>query len=71
LVNNFRQAHIYNKLKCTGCWAKFHCGGGCHANAESANATIMEPYEIGCQIEKKRLECAIYIQVLRAGNNEI
>jgi len=71
LVNNFRQAHIYNKLKCTGCWAKFHCGGGCHANAESANATIMEPYDIGCQIEKKRLECAIYIQVLRAGNNEI
>ncbi len=71
LVNKFRQAHIYNKEKCRSCWARFHCGGGCHANAELANATIMEPYHIGCELEKKRLECAIYTQVLKAGYNEI
>lgn len=64
--NNFRQAHIYNKDKCRECWAKFHCGGGCHANAESVNQDIMEPYHVGCELEKKRLECAIYIQVLKA-----
>lgn len=67
LVNNFRQAHVYNKDKCRDCWAKFHCGGGCHANAEFANGSIQEPYHVGCELEKKRLECAIYTQVIKAG----
>jgi len=71
MVKRFGAAHIYNKEKCRGCWAKFHCGGGCHANAELANANIMEPYHMGCELEKKRLECAIYAQVLKADNKEI
>jgi uncharacterized protein len=71
MVTEFRKAHIYNKQKCLECWAKFHCGGGCHANAEFAGGTIDEPYGVGCGLEKKRLECAIYAQVLKAGNNEI
>ncbi|PKM82130.1 MAG: thioether cross-link-forming SCIFF peptide maturase [Firmicutes bacterium HGW-Firmicutes-14] len=70
VVDGFRQAHVYNKAKCRDCWAKFHCGGGCHANAQLVSGSVMEPYHIGCEIEKKRLECAIYIQVLRAGNTE-
>ncbi len=70
-VKEFRSAHIYNKTKCRDCWARFHCGGGCHANADQANSNIAEPYHVGCELEKKRLECAIYVQVLRAGNNEI
>ena len=71
IVNRFREANIYRKEKCSGCWAKFHCGGGCHANAELANGTITDPYHIGCELEKKRLECAIYTQVIKAGYNEI
>jgi len=71
IVSEFRDAHVYNKTKCRECWAKFHCGGGCHANAEFANSTIMEPYHVGCELEKKRLECAIYVQVLKAGYKEI
>ncbi len=71
LVSRFRNAHIYNKETCRKCWAKFHCGGGCHANAQAANKTILQPYHVGCELEKKRLECAIYLQVLRAGANEI
>lgn len=71
MVCEFRDAHIYNKNKCRDCWAKFHCGGGCHANAEFANSTITEPYYVGCELEKKRLECAIYVQVLKAGYKEI
>lgn len=71
LVTRFRNAHIYNKAKCRDCWAKFHCGGGCHANAQFANSTITEPYKIGCELEKKRLECAIYVQVLKAGYKEL
>lgn len=62
VMRSFRDAHVYNKEKCKKCWAKFHCGGGCHANAEAANGNIMKPYSIGCELEKKRLECAIYIQ---------
>lgn len=59
----FQQAHIYNKEKCRACWAKFYCSGGCHANAEAANGNVYEPYELGCAIAKKRLECAIFVQV--------
>lgn len=58
----FRESHVLNKPKCKNCWAKFFCSGGCHANADLFYGDIREPYEIGCEIQKKRLECAIYIQ---------
>ncbi len=62
LYNEFSNAHIYNKDKCTKCWAKFYCSGGCHANAYNFNNNIYEPYDIGCEMEKKRIECALTIQ---------
>ena len=62
LFDLFNRAHIYNKQECRDCWAKFYCSGGCHANAYHANGTIMEPYRLGCELEKKRVECAIGIQ---------
>ncbi len=65
IPRRFRNAHIYNKTECQKCWARFHCGGGCHANAESVNQDILKPYHVGCELEKKRLECAIYTQVLK------
>lgn len=58
----FRESHVLNKPKCQKCWAKFFCSGGCHANADLFHGDIREPYEVGCEIQKKRLECAIYIQ---------
>ena len=58
----FRESHVLNKPKCRDCWAKFFCSGGCHANAELFNGDIRTPYEVGCEIQKKRLECAIYVQ---------
>jgi uncharacterized protein len=67
LVFRFRTAHVYNKETCTGCWAKFYCSGGCHANAEMSNGTILEPYSLGCELARKRLECAIYLKVMEAG----
>jgi len=63
LVEAFRQAHIYNKEGCAGCWAKFYCSGGCHANAEAANGSIYRPHEQGCSLARKRLECALYLKV--------
>ena len=58
----FRGNHVLNKEACRECWARFHCSGGCHANAELINGSIDKPYEIGCELQKKRLECALMIQ---------
>lgn len=67
LVSHFRTAHVYNKETCAGCWARFYCSGGCHANADMSNGTILEPYSLGCELAKKRLECAIYLKAMEAG----
>ncbi|MEW6698111.1 MAG: thioether cross-link-forming SCIFF peptide maturase [Bacillota bacterium] len=67
IIETFRRAHIYNKPKCLSCWAKFYCSGGCHANAQAFNDNLQIPYEIGCQLARKRFECAIYLQVKQAG----
>jgi uncharacterized protein len=60
----FRSAHILNKEKCRNCWAQLYCSGGCHANALAKNGDPMLPDELGCEIQRKRLECAIVIHVL-------
>lgn len=60
----FNSAHIYNKEKCKDCWAKFYCSGGCHANAYHINKDMKEPYSLGCELEKKRIECGIGIKAI-------
>jgi len=62
-TNMFSQAHIYNKKACLKCWARFHCSGGCHANALAFNGDLLEPYKLGCELAKKRLECALYLKI--------
>jgi len=61
-VRDFQNAYIYNKEQCPECWAKFFCSGGCHANAYFFKGTINSPYETGCELMKKRLECALYLK---------
>ena len=68
--DEFNMAHIYNKTKCRECWAKFYCSGGCHANAYHMNHDILEPYELGCELEKKRIECAIAIKAILSYEEE-
>ena len=63
ICREFRQAHVLNKEECRSCWARFYCSGGCHANAHAHNGTIHIPYQMGCALQKKRLECAIYVQI--------
>ena len=63
LVERFKKAHIYNKEECKICWARFLCSGGCHANAAINNGAIEKPYQMGCFLQKIRLEAAIYIYV--------
>lgn len=64
LPNTFRQTHVLTKTECRECWARYYCGGGCHANAQLFNDTIDKPYEMGCELQRKRLECAVMIQAV-------
>jgi uncharacterized protein len=66
----FRQAHVLNKPTCRECWARFYCSGGCHANADLFHHDLHQPYELGCELQKKRLECAIMIQAKLAMANQ-
>lgn len=58
----FRETNVYTKPRCGSCWAKFYCSGGCAANAWQFNKDLTIPYEIGCELEKKRVECALWIK---------
>ncbi|WP_289089026.1 thioether cross-link-forming SCIFF peptide maturase [uncultured Veillonella sp.] len=62
IPREFRNTHVFTKPTCAKCWAKFFCSGGCHANNETFGGSIKEPYELGCKLQKKRIECAIMIQ---------
>ena len=62
LSKKFKMAHIYNKPKCRECWARFYCSGGCQANNVNFNGDMNIPYEIGCKMQKKRIECAIALK---------
>ena len=58
----FARSNVYNKEKCRGCWAKFYCSGGCNANNQQYEGDILKAHTLSCELEKKRLECAIMIQ---------
>lgn len=58
----FAKANIYGKEGCKDCWAKFYCSGGCNANNLQYSGSVLKPHKLSCQLEKKRLECAIMIQ---------
>lgn len=60
--NLFQGCNVYSKEKCDTCWAKFYCSGGCSANSYQFHGNINDVYEIGCELEKKRVECAIYLK---------
>ncbi len=62
----FAGTHIYNKPKCRECWAKFYCSGGCNANNYQYAGDIHNAHELSCEMEKKRLECAIMMQAVKA-----
>lgn len=62
IPTQFRNTHVFTKPTCAKCWAKFFCSGGCHANNLSLGGNLETPYEFGCRLQKKRIECAIMIQ---------
>ncbi len=60
----FRGNHVLAKEKCRCCWARYYCSGGCAANAHAFNGDIGKPFDMECNLERKRLECAMAIYVL-------
>lgn len=62
LREDFRSCNAYSRPDCKNCWAKLYCSGGCAANAYHASGSIRGIYEPGCELFKKRIECAIMIK---------
>jgi len=72
IQDEFLACNVYSRKECRDCWAKLYCSGGCAANAYHATGSIGGVYEYGCDLFRKRMECAIMVAVNRAfsGENE-
>ena len=68
LVKTFGNCNVYSKEKCKNCFARFYCG--CAANSFNFHGTINDAYEIGCEMERKRVECSIMIKAALADNEK-
>ena len=69
LREEFRSCNAYARPECNDCWARFYCSGGCAANAFHATGSIRGVYEAGCELFRKRIECAIMMKVAEASAN--
>lgn len=65
IKETFMGANLLKKEACRECWCRYFCGGGCHANAWNFNHTVMEPYDVSCEIEKRRVENALMIKIVQ------
>ncbi len=66
----FKECNVYSKEKCRDCFAKFYCSGGCAANAYNFHGDINNVYDLGCVLQRKRVECAVMIKAALAGDTE-
>jgi len=64
--NEFFSCNVYSHPECESCWAKLYCSGGCAANAYHATGSITGIYEYGCKLFRKRMECAIMLEAVKA-----
>ena len=66
IQDEFMSCNVYARPECHDCWAKLYCSGGCAANAYHATGDIKGVYQYGCELFRKRMECAIMVAVARA-----
>ena len=64
--DEFKCCNVYAKDKCKKCFAKFYCSGGCAANSYNFHGNINDAYDIGCELQRKRIECAIMLKAAEA-----
>ena len=70
IAEEFRGCSVYSKEKCRDCFARFYCSGGCMANSYKFHHTIHDTYDVSCEMERKRVECAIMIKAALADQEE-
>lgn len=70
IQKKFAANNVLSKEKCRDCWARFFCSGGCAANAHAFHGDISQPYDLECQMERKRLECAMAIYAKEHGKTK-
>ena len=61
----FAECNVYSREECRDCWARLYCSGGCAANAYHATGTVKGIYKKGCELFKKRMECAIMLAIAK------
>ena len=71
LQDEFRRCTVYARAECLGCWARMYCSGGCAAGAYNSSGSIAGVYGFGCEVFKKRIECAIMMKAAEASSNNI
>lgn len=62
LVEGFKHCNVYSKEKCKECFARYYCSGGCAANSYKFHQDINDVYDIGCELQRKRVECSIMLK---------
>ena len=70
LRDAFAASNVYTRPDCADCWAKLYCAGGCAANAYHATGSVNGVYKYGCELFRKRMECAIMLEAARALDEE-
>ena len=70
IQDEFAACNVYARPECRDCWAKLYCSGGCAANAYHSTGSIRGVYRYGCELFRKRMECAIMLAVDRALGND-
>ncbi len=70
LREDFKSCNVYSKEKCRNCFAKFYCSGGCAANSYNFHGSIHDAYDIGCELQKKRVECALMLKAAEQAAEE-
>lgn len=69
IVDEFKLCNVYAKDKCKDCFARFYCSGGCAANSYNFHGNLLDAYDVGCELERKRVECAIMIKAALAAED--
>lgn len=67
---DFAATNVYTRPQCRDCWAKLYCSGGCAANAYHATGSVNGVYEQGCELFRKRMECAIWLEAIKSAGVE-